>query len=88
MQEDCDVLFTASSGRMLLVHTGAVPLKTTRSTQGVAVMKLKKGQRLFSVKPYVEGTFQKPQRYRSKSLPALGALPSAEDKGEEQLSLI
>ena len=88
LDADKEVLFTASSGRMLLVHTKVLSLKTTRSTQGVAVMKLKKGQRLFSVKPYVEGTFQKPQRYRSKSLPSLGALPSAEDKGEEQLSLI
>ena len=47
LAEDKEVLFTSSSGRMLLVHTGALALKTTRSTQGVAVMKLKKGHRLF-----------------------------------------
>lgn len=51
-------------------------------------MKLKKGQWLSGVKTYAEGTFVKPQRYRTRSLPALGALPSSEDKGEEQLSLI
>lgn len=85
---DNEVLLSASSGRMLLLHTGALALKTTRSTQGVAVMKLKKGQRLTGLKPYAEGTFVKPQRYRARSLPALGALPSGEDKGEEQLSLI
>ena len=61
--------------------------KTSRTTQGVAVMKLKKGQRLFDVKPYVEGTFSKPSRYRTKSLPALGAMPSEEDSNE-QLSII
>ena len=88
LAEDKEVLFTSSSGRMLLVHTGALALKTTRSTQGVAVMKLKKGHRLFCIDPYKEGGFAKPQRYRTRSLPALGALPSNEDKTDEQLSLI
>lgn len=40
--EDEEVLFKASSGNMLLIHTGALALKTTRSTQGVAVLKPKK----------------------------------------------
>ena len=88
LDEDREVLFSASSGRMLLIHTGVLALKATRTTQGVAVMKLKKGQQLIGVKAYAEGTFVKPQRYRTRSLPALGALPTGEDKGEEQLSLI
>ena len=88
IDEDKEVLFTASSGRMLLVHTGALALKTTRSTQGVAVMKLKKGHRLFSLSEYREGIFKKPQRYRTKSLPALGALPTNEKSNDEQLSLL
>ena len=88
IDEDREVLFTASSGRMLLVHTGALALKTTRSTQGVSVMKLKKGHRLFSLSEYREGSFKKPQRYRTKSLPALGALPTSEDSNDEQLSLL
>lgn len=88
LEDDREVLFKASSGRMLLVHTGALSLKTTRSTQGVAVMKLKKGHRLFEISEYKEGTFAKPQRYRTRSLPALGALPSNEDTSDEQLSLL
>ncbi len=88
LDEDKEVLFSASSGRMLLIHTGVLTLKATRTTQGVAVMKLKKGQQLIGVKAYAEGTFVKPQRYRTRSLPGLGALPTGEDKGEEQLSLI
>ena len=88
LDEDKEVLFSASSGRMLLIHTGVLALKATRTTQGVAVMKLKKGQQLIGVKAYAEGTFVKPQRYSTRSLPGLGALPTGEDKGEEQLSLI
>ncbi|MBD9049947.1 DNA topoisomerase (ATP-hydrolyzing) subunit A [Ruminococcus sp.] len=86
--EDKDFLLKASSGRMLLIHSGAINLKTTRSTQGVAVMKLKKGHRLFEISEYVEGTFAKPQRYRTKTLPTLGAMPANEDSTDEQLTLI
>lgn len=85
--EEREFVLTATSGRMLLLHSATINIKTTRNTQGVAVMKLKKGQRLFDIKPYVEGTFSKPSRYRTKSLPALGAMPSEEDSNE-QLSII
>lgn len=85
---DREVLFKSSSTRMLLVHTGALSLKSTRSTQGVAVMKLKKGHKLIGIEQYNDGTFAKPQRYRTRSLPALGALPSNDDATDEQLTLI
>lgn len=88
MSEDEEVLFKASSGNMLIVHTGALALKTTRSTQGVAVLKPKKGHRLFSIERYKDGTFTNPKRYRTGSLPARGALPVNDDSKDEQLSLI
>lgn len=88
LPEDEEVLFKASSGNMLLIHTGALALKTTRSTQGVAVLKPKKGHRLFSIERYKDGTFTNPKRYRTGSLPARGALPVNDDSKDEQLSLI
>ncbi len=87
-QEDGEFLLTSSSGRMLLFHSGALNLKSTRSTQGVAVMTMKKGHRLMDIRPYTEGTFQKPNRYRMKSLPALGAMPLPEDSGATQLTIL
>ncbi len=86
-KEDKEFVITASSGRMLLLHTGVLNLKTSRATQGVAVLRLKKGHRLFSIEEYQEGRFSRPARYRTKNLPALGALPSADDSSE-QLSII
>lgn len=85
--EDREFVISASSGRMLLLHSALLNLKTTRNTQGVAVLRLKKGHRLFSIEEYTEGRFSKPSRYRTKSLPALGALPSPDDTSE-QLSII
>ena len=50
-------------------------------------MKLRKGHRVMSIEPYEEGRFSKPSRYRTRTLPAAGALPSAEDEAQ-QLSII
>lgn len=88
IQEDCDILLTSSSGRMLLLHSGSVSLKSTRSTQGIAVMKQKKGHRVIKLEVYTEGRFVNPNRYRSKSLPTLGALPSGEEAESLQLNLL
>ena len=86
-KEDKEFVLTSSAGRMLLLHSGAISLKSTKNTQGVAVMKLKKGHRLMSIEPYKDGRFSKPSRYRTRSLPAAGALPSSEDEAT-QLSII
>ncbi|MGN0442291.1 MAG: DNA gyrase subunit A [Acutalibacteraceae bacterium] len=86
-QEEGEFVLTASSGRMLLFNTALLTLKSTRSTQGVSVMRLKKGQRVMKIEPYADGQFDKPSRYRSKTLPALGAFPAPEDEAK-QLSLI
>lgn len=87
IKEDIELVLTSSSGRMLLINTGSISSKTTKDTIGVSVLTLKKGQRLMSVRPYVEGEFQKPHRYKTKNLPALGSLPLAEDTAGEQLTL-
>ena len=80
---DCELVMKSSSGRMLLLHTGALQVKATKDNGGVAVMTQKKGQRLFDVIPFTDGMFQKPHRYRTRTLPAAGALPSAEEQGEQ-----
>ena len=86
IQEDCEFLLTSAQGRMLLMHTGAVQPKTTRNTQGVAAMTLRKGGRLLRAVPYAEGMLKKPDRYR-KNIPALGTLPTPEETEGEQLTL-
>lgn len=81
--EDTEVLMKSTGGRMLLVHTGALTAKTTKDNGGVAVMTQKRGQRLLEAVRYSEGMLQKPHRYRTRSLPAAGSLPSAEEQGEQ-----
>lgn len=81
--EDCDFVLSSSNGRFLLMNSAVITEKTTKDTQGVAVFKLKKGHRLLDAKAYKEGTFAKPSRYKTKTLPSAGAMLSAEDAGEQ-----
>ncbi len=87
LKEDAEYVLTSTAGRVLLVNTGAISIKTTKDTAGVNVMTLKKYHKVQSVRPYVEGEFSKPYRYRTKTLPAAGATLSADDTAE-QLSLL
>ena len=82
---DCEFLLTSSRGRRLLFHTGAVGSKASRSSQGVAVMSLRRGDRLFNVREYVEGLLKNPDRYRKK-IPAAGSFAPEGETGGEQLT--
>ncbi len=83
IEEDAQIVLTSSSTRMLLIDTAIIAPKTTKDTQGVAVMRQKKNQAVESIRLYREGEFEKPYRYKTKNLPALGAFPSEEDLGEQ-----
>ena len=74
----CDVLVCE-----MLVNTAQIAAKTTRDSQGVAVVTLKKNQTIASVVPAETLELANPHRYRVRSLPATGALIRAEDEGEQ-----
>ncbi len=80
--EDGEFLMTSSQGKVLLLHSGAVPGKTTRSSQGVAAMTLRRNARVLSVRRYEDGMLKKPDRYR-KTIPAAGSTLSPEERGEQ-----
>ena len=81
--DDTEFVIKSTSGRLLLFNSGAIASKTTKNTQGVAVMTLKKGHRVASVVNFKEDMFVKPQRYRTKTLPSAGATLAADDSGEQ-----
>jgi len=82
-----EYVLTSTQKRKLILNPDMVPLKTTRDTQGVAAMTLKKNALLESVSDLKEDTFKNPNRYRVKALPAAGATLRPEDVGE-QMSLM
>ncbi|MDO4199486.1 MAG: DNA topoisomerase (ATP-hydrolyzing) subunit A [Clostridia bacterium] len=86
-REDKDFLLTSSSGKILIFGSSAVNLKQTKNTQGVAVMKQKKGHRVVKAEEYQLGRFIDEKIYRAKNIPASGKMPSSETTDCEQLTL-
>ena len=83
IEEDAELVLTSSNGRMLILNTGAISPKSTKDTIGVAVMTQKKNHHLESMHYYKEGEFEKAWRFRTKNLPAAGALPSPADNAAQ-----
>ncbi len=83
-----EVVLYSNEGRALLFPTEQIPLKTTRSTQGVQVMTLKKSYKVQGAQALSQTPIVNKSRYKARSLPAAGALLKAEDQGDTQLSLL
>ncbi len=78
-----DYVMFSTNGRALLINSALIPEKTTKSTQGVMVMSRRKGQTVAAVK---ESSVLKPEaqhRYRSRKLPAAGALLKDTDTSDD-----
>ena len=88
LDEDCELAVYSNERRCLIFHTALLAPKTTRTTQGVAVMTLKPKYHLETVRPLEETAITNFSRYRVRSLPAAGALVREEDAEEQQMDLL
>ena len=86
--EEMDVACYSSDDRVLVFNTAQLQVKTSRSTQGVAVMTLKAKRSLVKALPVKDCAITNLARYRVKNLPGAGALLKSEDRVEQQLSLM
>ena len=86
--EEMDVACYSSDDRVLVFNTAQLQVKTSRSTQGVAVMTLKAKRTLVKAVPVKDSAITNLARYRVKNLPGAGALLKSEDRVEQQLSLM
>ena len=87
LPQEQELALYASDGRTLIFSTALLAAKTTRATQGVAVMALKKNAKIVRVQALSDSAIGNQARYRAKSLPAAGALLRQEDTEETQISL-
>ena len=88
IDQDCELAVYSTEPRCLIFHTALLSPKTTRTTQGVAVMNLKPKYRLDTVKALEETAIVNQSRYRVRAVPAAGALLRQEDSEEKQLELL
>ena len=88
LTEDKELALISTEPRALLLHTALLAPKTTRATQGVAVMNMKPRYHLDRVCTPEECGITNLARYRVRSIPAAGALLREEDQGREQMTLL
>ena len=86
MDADEQVAVYSTDGRAVVFSTALMTPKTTRNTQGVAVMSLKKKAALSHACRLAASGIVNESRYRCKTIPAAGALLKSEDSPEKQIA--
>ena len=86
MTADDQMAVYSTDGRCAIFSTAQLLPKTTRNTQGVAVLSLKKKATLERAAVLDRSGIVNPARYRSKTIPSAGAILKPEDLGQQQES--
>ena len=84
LEADTQIAVYSSDGRAMIFSTADLLPKTTRNTIGVAVMSLKKKAVLQNALLLEESGIENQSRYRTKTIPAAGAILKEEDSQEKQ----
>ena len=84
-QTDAQIALYTTDGRAAIVSTALLLPKTTRNTQGVAVVSLKKKAALQNAVTVEASGIVNQSRYRSRTVPTAGAILKEEDSPDKQL---
>ncbi len=86
IHEDSDIVIDISNGRKILLNTSLISPKTSKSSNGVQTVLLKKKtDKILSMHVFKKNEFEKAWRYRAKRLPSQGAPVSANDLKNSQI---
>ena len=86
--EDRELAVYSTEPRVVIFQTALLAPKTTRASQGVQLINLKKNYRPEKICPVEETAITNVSRYRVRALPAAGALLKEEDSEEKQIGLL
>ena len=84
LDADEQMVVYSTDGRAAIFSTAQLLPKTTRNTQGVAVMTLKKKATLRDAVLLTQSGIVNESRYRTKTIPSAGAVLKEEDSAEKQ----
>ena len=87
MKEDAQIVAYSTDNRAMIFSTALLLPKTTRNTQGVSVLTLRKKAALDHAAPLAGSNIKNEARYRAKAIPAAGAVLKAEEAPEQQIAL-
>lgn len=84
-KEEKQLVLYSTEGRALIFSTAQLSPKATRATQGVAVMTLKRKAAVHRAAILEDSGIVNAARYRTRTIPAAGALLKDEDAEEKQI---
>lgn len=87
LEADTEFVARSDIDKVLIFNTENINPKGTRNSQGVQVMKQKKGSRMCSVNTIEETGIQNPDYYRTKTIPAVGYYLREEDVANNQMTI-
>ena len=86
--EEADIACSSSDERTIVFNSSLLQQKTTKSTQGVGCLTLKKQRVLKTAVFAADAGLKNLPRYRVRTIPSAGSILKPEDRGEEQLSFL
>ena len=87
MKQDDQLAVYSTDNRCMIFSTALLLPKTTRNTQGVSVLTLRKKAALDFAAPVAGSNIKTESRYRAKAIPAAGAVLKAEEAPQQQIAL-
>lgn len=87
LDRDVELAAYSSINKVLIFDTSGISPKSTRDSQGVQVLKAKKGSIMCAVKPVGESGIRDVEYYRTKSIPAVGCYLRDEDLEDRQVAM-
>jgi DNA gyrase subunit A len=86
--EETDIVISSTNDRVMAINSSLIPIKSTKSSQGVQVIKCKKGCTLKYMKLLSNSGFANPKAYLTKKIPGSGGFLKDADVGIEKFSLV
>jgi DNA gyrase subunit A len=87
IDEDRELVAFSNIEKVLIFNTSSINPKTTRNSNGVQVMKSKKGSYMSKIRELDQVVFEDLDYYRTKNIPAVGYFIKEEDKEEKQVTM-
>ncbi|MBQ7384573.1 MAG: topoisomerase IV [Clostridia bacterium] len=86
-KEPFEIMLVNSDDKAIIIKTSLIPAKNTRTSAGVTLMTMKKGQTLVSCTDKIDESYENAKGYRKLKIPATGQLLVEKDIMKQQLKI-
>ena len=86
--QNTDIVIVSDAKTAIMINSSLIPIKTTRSSQGVAVFSLKKGFKVSAAYLKSNCPYMEPGNYKRIKIPASGIKIAEHDIKKQQIELL